>query len=175
MQIALMAKPRVHSLSLLCTFARGADATRLTLALFWIVLRLRFGPRHLRREAFMELVLPAGQSKGFPDDIADRLAAVFGHDIADLPQIAGQQVAAMRRHDVTSRLKELAGIPTVVISGEKDMIARPSSGRAIAAGIPGSRYIEIPGASHAFPILEAERCGALLLEHLADAERGTLQ
>jgi pimeloyl-ACP methyl ester carboxylesterase len=64
-------------------------------------------------------------------------------------------------------LGELAGIPTLVISGDRDIIARPSSGRAIAAGIPGARYIEIAGASHAFPILEPERCAALILEHLA--------
>lgn len=175
LQLALMAKRRVRSLSLLCAFARGADATRMTQALLWIGLRMRFGSRRLRREAFMELVLPSGQTKGYPDDIAERLSAVFGHDVADLPPITRQQLAAMRRHDLTPRLNELSGIPTLVISGEKDRIAPPSSGRAIAAGIPGSRYVEVPGASHALPILEAERCGELLLEHLTDAERGTLQ
>ena len=117
----------------------------------------------------MELVLPSGQPGS--DDMAERLSAVLGHDIADMPPITGQQLAVMRRHDVTSRLHQLSGIPTLVISGEKDGLAPSSSGRAIAAGIPGSRYVEIPGASHALPILEAERCGALLLEHLAAAER----
>jgi pimeloyl-ACP methyl ester carboxylesterase len=175
LQLALAAKSRVRSLSLLCTFARGAHAMRMTASLLWIVLRIRFAPRRWRREAFMELVLPSGQTKGYPDDIADRLSAVFGHDIADIPPITSQQLAAMRHADVTPRLHELSGIPTLVISGAKDMIARPSSGRAIAEGIPGARYLEIPGASHAFPILEAERCAALLLEHLAEAERSTLQ
>jgi pimeloyl-ACP methyl ester carboxylesterase len=171
MQLALMAKFRVRSLALLCTFARGSDGTRMTPALLWIGLRMRFAPRGLRRRAFMEMVLPPGQTRVYPNDLAERLSRVFGHDIADLPPIVNRQLAAMRRHDVTPRLSELSGIPTLVISAEKDLIARPSSGRAIAAGISGSRYIEIRGASHAFPILEAERCGALLLEHLADAER----
>jgi pimeloyl-ACP methyl ester carboxylesterase len=76
----------------------------------------------------------------------------------------------MGAHDVTMRLAELSGIPTLVISSEKDLIARPSSGRAIASGIPGARYLEIAGASHAFPILDAERCAALIMEHLAAAE-----
>jgi len=175
LQVALIAKSRVRSLSLLCTFARGADASRMTAKLLWITLRIRFAPRSWRRQAFLELVLPPGSRKNDPDDIAERLSAVFGHDIADMPPITNQQLAAMGRHDVTSRLKELAGIPTLVVSAEKDILARPSSGRVIAAGIPGSRYIEIRGASHAFPILEAERCGALLLEHLLDVERGMLQ
>src|SRR5437879_8286784 len=110
----------------------------------------------------MELVLPPGQK--FTEELAAHLSAVLGHDIAEAPPISHQQVGAMRRHDVTSRLHELAGIPTLIVSGEKDLVARPSSGRAIAAGIPGSRYVEIPGASHALPVLQAERCAALLIE-----------
>jgi len=171
MQIALMAKPRVRSLSLLNTFARGADATHLTPDLLWIALRIRFAPRRWRRDAFLELVLPPGQS--FTDEIAAHISAVLGHDVAEMPPIAEQQVTAMRRRDVTSRLHELAGIPTLIVNGEKDMVARPSSGKTIAAGIPGSRYVEIPGASHAFPILEPERCAGLVFENLIAAERST--
>lgn len=171
LQAALEAKPRVRSLALLCTFARGADATRMTPKLLWITLRLRFGTRSIRRRAFMELVLPPGRKEPAADKVAALLSTVFGHDIADLPPITDRQIAAMRGHDVTSRLHELSGITTLVVTGEKDTIAPPSSGRVIAAGIPGARYIEIPGASHAFPILEPERCGALILQNIAVAER----
>jgi pimeloyl-ACP methyl ester carboxylesterase len=170
LEIALNSRPRILSLALLCSFARGADGTRLTPSLLWITLRMRFAPRRLRRKAFMELVVPPGETKVPASEVAERLSRVFGHDIADLPAISRQQLEAMKHHDVTPRLPELSGIPTLVISGDKDLIARPASGRAIAAGIPGARYIEIPGASHAFPVLEAERCAALLLEHLAVAE-----
>lgn len=171
LQLALMAKPRVRSLSLLCTFPRGDEATHMTLALVWIMLRIRFGPRRLRRNAFLELVLPPRRTKRYPDNIADRISAVLGHDVADMPPIVNDQLAAMRRHDVTPHLHELSGIPTLVVSGEMDIIARPSLGRAIAEGIPGSGYIEIPGGSHAFPVLEPERCSDLLFEHLSGAER----
>jgi pimeloyl-ACP methyl ester carboxylesterase len=171
LQLALTDKSRVRSLTLLCTFARGADATRMTPALLWIGLRLRFAPRQFRRQAFMELVDSSEQSQVNRDELATRLSGVFGHDIADLPTVSSRQLKAMGRHDVTPRLGELAGIPTLVVSGEKDPIARPWSGRTIAAGIPGARFIEIPGASHAFPVVEAERCGELVLEHLANAER----
>ncbi len=169
LELALIARPRVRSLTLLNTFANGADATRMTLRLLWIGLRLRFAPRQMRRNAFMELVAP-GDDKAKAKDLAERLALVFGHDIADLPPISNRQLSALSAHDVTTRLAELSGIPTLVISGEKDLIARPSSGRAIASGIPGARYLEIAGASHAFPVLEVERCAALIMEHLAAAE-----
>ena len=175
LELALTAKLRVRSLSLLCTFARGADATRMTPTLLWILLRLKYGSPRLRRQAFTQLVMPPGWTGGGPDSgIAEKLSAVFGQDIGDLPPITAEQLTALRSHDVTPRLIELAGIPTLVISGEKDRMAPPASGRVIAAGIPGSRYVEIAGASHAFPVIDAERCGALLLEHLNEAGRKTL-
>jgi pimeloyl-ACP methyl ester carboxylesterase len=170
LELALMAKPRVRSLTLLNTFANGAEATRMTFQLLWISLRLRFAPRWMRRDAFMELVVAPGDDQAKVKGLAERLARVFGHDIGDLPAISQQQLSALGAHDVTGRLGELSGIPTLVISAEKDLIARPSLGRAIASGIPGARYLEISGASHAFPILEAERCAGLIMEHLAGAE-----
>src|SRR5579863_6773364 len=42
LQLALTAKPRVRSLTLLCTFARGADGTRMTPRLLWIGMPMRF-------------------------------------------------------------------------------------------------------------------------------------
>jgi pimeloyl-ACP methyl ester carboxylesterase len=172
MQTALTARPRVRSLSLLCSFPRGSDVTRLTLALLWRSIRLKVGTRNMRRRAFMDLVLPPAQSRTWSDDTAELLRATLGHDLADAPEITNQQVGAMRHHDVTPQLNRLSGIPTLVINGEYDILAPPSSGRAIADGIGGSRYIEIPGASHAFPVLEPERCSALVLEHMQKAEIG---
>jgi len=170
MEFALMAKARVRSLTLLNTFGRGADVTPMTLKLLWILVRLRFAPRFIRRDAFVELVLPAGR-KGDKRKLVELLSGIFGHDIADLPAISRRQMDAMKAEDLTGKLSALDGIPTLVISGEKDIIAPPASGRAIALQIPGAQYIEIPGASHAFPILEPERCAALILEHLDSAER----
>lgn len=167
LDLALHAKPRVRSLSLLCTFADGAEGSRITGRILWIGLRTRFAPRAARRKAFMELVLPPGVPHRNPAELAEVLSRAFGHDIADLPPKSNAQLSAMGRHDVTSRLGELAGIPTLVLSAEHDLIARPSSGRAIAAGIPGARYIEIAGASHALPVLEPERCAELLLGHIS--------
>ena len=171
LQLALLAKDRVRSLALLCSFARGADALRVTPALLWILLRLRFGPHAVRRQAFLELVLPPGAKPDDTEGLAARFSAILGHDVADMPPLAAQQVAAMRTCDLTSRLSELSGIPTLVINGDQDPIARPDSGKAIAAAIAGARYVEIAGGSHAFPILEADRCGALLLHHLRAADR----
>lgn len=166
MQLALNAKHRVRTLTLLCAFARGSDAVVITPELVWIILRIKFGLRFLRRQAFLELVLAPEERRGNMRKVAERLAGVLGHDVADVPAITNQQVAAMRSHDLTKRLHELAGIPTLVINGEKDPLARPESGRSLAEGIPGARYVEFSGTSHALPILQDARCARLILEHL---------
>jgi pimeloyl-ACP methyl ester carboxylesterase len=171
MEVALAAKSRVRSLTLLNTFARGADASRMSLKLLWIMTRLTLAPRSIRRKALMELLLPP-HFKGDAKKTADLLSGVFGHDIGDFPKSSNLQMKAMKAHDVTGRLSELAGIPTLVVSAECDPIARPAYGRAIANGIPGARYVEIANGSHAFPVIEAERCAQITLEHLDAAERG---
>jgi pimeloyl-ACP methyl ester carboxylesterase len=174
LQLALRAKKRVRTLTLLCAFARGADAVQLSAALLWIIARIKLGPRWIRRQAFMELVLAPEElraaRRGGINRVARRLEGVLGHDLGDIPPVTSAQVAAMRSQNLTPRLRELAGIPTLVINGEKDPLAKPASGKALAAAIPGARYMEIRGTSHAMPILQDEACAKLILEHLRQHE-----
>src|SRR5205823_11932474 len=104
------------------------------------------------------------------DALAGELAPLFGHDLADHPAVEMAQLRAMGRYDATPRLGELAGLPTLVVSAAHDRIARPLAGRAIAAGIPGARYVEVPDAAHGLPLRQPERVNALLGEHLSNDE-----
>jgi pimeloyl-ACP methyl ester carboxylesterase len=56
--IALNARHRVKSLSLLCTFVRGPEGARMTPALMMTALRMRVATRAMRRQAFLELIMP---------------------------------------------------------------------------------------------------------------------
>lgn len=171
LQVALAARDRVRSLALLCTFARGADATKLSLWMLWVGLRTRLGPRRLRRRAFLQIIMPPGEPPADERDaLAERLAPLFGHDLADQPPVAMKQLAALRRYDATPRLAELAGLPTLVVSAARDRIAPPRSGRTLAADIPGATYVEIPDAAHGLPLHRPERVNTLLFEHLSRAE-----
>lgn len=166
--LAFAARPRVRSLALLCTFARGADATRPTAWMVWVGMQTRIGTRRMRRRAFLRLVVPPAALNGIDRDaLAARLAALFGHDLGVQPAVAMKQLRAMGRYDATPRLGELAGLPTLVVAAESDRIAPPRVGRALAAGIPGARYVELADASHGVPLVEPERINALLLDHFA--------
>jgi pimeloyl-ACP methyl ester carboxylesterase len=83
------------------------------------------------------------------------------------------QVRALARYDARARLAELSRIPTLVTSASEDRIARPWTGRALAAAIPGARYVEIAGAAHGVPIQQADRINTLLAAHFATADAAT--
>jgi pimeloyl-ACP methyl ester carboxylesterase len=171
LHVALAARARVRSLSLLCTFSRGRDATRLTPAMLWTGVRTRVGSRAQRRRAFLELVLPAGSRRVERAEAdASELAPLFGHDLADQPPIVMAQLRAMTGYDATPRLAALDGLPTLVVSAEEDRIAPPALGRAIAAGISGATYRELAGAAHGMPIHRAAEVNGLLRDHFSRAE-----
>jgi 3-oxoadipate enol-lactonase len=170
-EVALRARDRVASLAFFCTFAHGWQAARLTPAMLLTALRMRIGPRPMRRRAFTELVMPASYLQQVDRaELAEHLRALFGYDLAEQPSIAIKQVRAMSRYDAGERLASLGGIPTLVVSATEDRIARPGFGRELAALIPGARYVEISDAGHAVTIQCAGRINQLLVDHLSEAE-----
>ncbi|MEO8352015.1 MAG: alpha/beta fold hydrolase [Chthoniobacteraceae bacterium] len=175
LELALANPARVRSLALLCTFGRGCDAAPLTARMLWTGMRTRIGSRRQRRRAFLELVMPPGALRGIDADaLAARMALLFGHDLADQPDVTGLQLAAMRTYDAMPRLHELASVPTLVVSAAHDPIAPPSAGRALANAIPNARFVELADTSHGVPIHSPERINELLSEHFAHAEQLSL-
>jgi pimeloyl-ACP methyl ester carboxylesterase len=81
-----------------------------------------------------------------------------------------RQLRALRQYDATPRLRELASIPALVVSAAHDPIALPRFGHALAAALPGARYVECPDAAHGLPIQLAASINALLAEHIDQAE-----
>ena len=171
-QLALMWPRRVKSLALLCTFADGRGATRLSGRMLMLALRSRIGTRVMRRTGMIRMIMPdAYVRQNDPTTLARTLGDLFGRDLADQPSIIPRQLRAMSRYSALSRLHELSGIPTLVVSAHQDPIAPPPLGKDIASRIQGARYVEFPDASHALPIQLAHEVNALLSEHLASAEK----
>lgn len=166
LEVALAARHRARSLALLCSFPRGRDVIPMSAGMLWRWLRTRVGTKARRRKALLELVMPesvlAAADHGA---LAAELAPLFGHDLADHPSVCARQLWALVRHDTTARLGQLDGLPTLIVNAVHDRIAPPGVGRAIAAAIPGARFVEIADASHAAAIQRASRINMLLMEH----------
>jgi aminoacrylate hydrolase len=169
--LALTQRERVKSLALLCTFADGARATRLSGRMLLLALRSRIGTRAMRRTGMVRMVMPSRYVREHDcAALARDLGDLFGRDLADQPPIISEQLRAMSRYTARSRLNELSGIPTLVVSARRDPIAGPALGRDIASRIGGARYIEFDAASHALPIQLADEVNALLSDHLLAVE-----
>ncbi len=153
LQLALDHPDRVRSLSLMCTFARGSDGARMRPWVLWMTLRTRLGTRRMKRHAFLEMLFPASYlAQQDRDVLAAKLAPLIGRDLATHPPILPRQLRALAKHDVFSRLSELGRIPTWVVSGKHDPIARPDSGQRLAEAIPGASFDLVQDASHGLPL-----------------------
>ena len=169
--LALTNRERVKSLALLCTFGDGARATRLSVRMLALALGSRIGTRAMRRNGMLRMIMPAGYTRQVdPVALARDLGDLFGRDLADQPAIISEQLRAMSRYSALSRLSELSGIPTLVVSARHDPIAPPALGQEIASRIGGARYVEFDDASHAVPIQLADEVNVLLTDHLLKAE-----
>lgn len=170
-QLALDAPRRVKSLSLLCTFSSGAEGARPTPRVIWLGIRARIGSPAMRRRAFLRMVFSQDYLNSLAiDDFAAKMAPVMGRDLAEQPPILMRQLKAMGAHDASAQLHTFASIPTLVVSAEHDPIALPQYGRRLAQLIPGSRYHEIPNASHAIPLQDPAQINALLHTHILQSE-----
>jgi aminoacrylate hydrolase len=173
--LALQAPKRISSLAFLCTFVKGSDGSKVTLPMLATAMRMRVGTRAMRRNAFLELIMPARYLQQVDRAaLAARLEPLFGHDLAEQPAIVMKQLSAMSKYDAGARLAGLASIPTLVVSATEDRIAAQASGRALAAAIPGSTYVEIADAGHGLPIHRAEETNALLAAHFIQAEQASV-
>src|SRR6185503_13565896 len=172
LQLALIEPTRVRSLALLCTFARGTEATGFRPDMFGIGLRTYIGTRRMRRRAFLEMVFSTEYLRTVDrDTLAEKLAPIFGHDLADHPPVVMKQLSAVRRCDLAAELPKLSGMPTLVVTGRHDRIARPRAGRAITDGIKEARYVEFPDAAHGLPIQCAAELNQLLRQHFSRTDK----
>lgn len=163
---ALKFRERVKSLALLCTFSRGKEGARLTPWVLWMTLRTRLGPRSWRRRAFLEMLFPKDYVRNSDlDKACEEMERLVGRDLAVSPPVMLHQLKAMARYDASLDLHKLSGIPTLVLSGGNDPIARPVFGHRLAQLIPGSRYEELKAAAHGLPIQLAEEVNSRLRRH----------
>jgi pimeloyl-ACP methyl ester carboxylesterase len=167
-EVALRAPERVLSLAFMCTFARGKEGAAMSVPMLVTSLRMRIGTRAMRRNAFLELIMPARYLDEIDRaELAATLAPLFGYDLANQPFFVMQQLKAMARYDAGARLATLSAIPTIVVSASEDRVAPAKNGRALAAAIPGAKYIELEGAGHGVTIHRSGDINRLLADHFA--------
>jgi pimeloyl-ACP methyl ester carboxylesterase len=143
-ELALRHPELVRSLVLVSTYARP-DALFRSQLNFWRWLPEVAPSEHAFFEAFFTWVYtPRAHADGTVDQIVEE-ALAFPHQ---QPVEAFQaQVDVCLAHDTSDRLAEIAA-PTLVLSGELDLILPPRFGRSVAAGIPNAHFDVMAGEAH---------------------------
>lgn len=131
--------------------------------------------RHEEREGSIERIRADGPEGFLAEFVGPLMAATAPASVRDrVRSIAGRAspealvgaIEALR--DRPDRSGDLAGIdaPTLVIAGADDGRTPPDGMRRMAEGIPGARFVSVPGAGHLAPIeapsVVAEHIGAFL-------------
>ena len=158
-ELALRHPKRVRGLVLACTFPEpDAEAERqrqFSLA--------RFGGRVTASGEteidvsavdplmLFQHLLPRVFNQSFIDRELPKLLQIFGGALQygfSLEAILGQ-VEAIMGHKATDRLHEITA-PTLVITGDADLLVSPANSDVLARSIPGAKLVKVPGGSHGF-------------------------
>jgi 3-oxoadipate enol-lactonase len=138
-------------------------ATRIGTAESWAA-RIR-AAREQGMAAMAPSVMERWFSAGFRAQAPDAVAR--GRALFESTSPEGFVACAVAIRDADERADAAAiRLPTLVVSGSEDPATPPAEGRAIAAGIPGARYVELP-AAHLSNLEAPEAFNAALLGFLA--------
>jgi pimeloyl-ACP methyl ester carboxylesterase len=143
-ELALRHAGLVRSLVLMSTYARP-DALLRSQFIFWRWLAEVAPSERAFFEAFFTWVYtPRAHADGSVDQIIEE-ALAFPHKQS--VEAFQAQVDVCLAHDTADRLSEIAA-PTLVLSGELDILMPPRVARSVAAGIPDARFDVMPGEAH---------------------------
>ena len=121
--------------------------------------RVRAGGMPAVLDAAIARMFPPAFSEQNPHVVQRRKAALGAVD----PACFARACLALAQLDLTSSLGKIKN-PTLVLCGELDQTTPPALARALAQGIGGAAYREIPGSGHC-PMLEQP---GLLVEHIME-------
>jgi len=162
-EMAIRSPERIKGLVLACTHAGGENQVR---------------PSQEVESIFTEMVYVASPESKVdaaptlfdPKTLAERpqLAAAYAEVSLKHPagaEILSKQWEAVLQHDTHARLGEIKA-PTLVLSGDGDVLIPPGNSDILARLIPGAQKIIIPGGGHQILVEEADACNQAILHFL---------
>jgi 3-oxoadipate enol-lactonase len=117
---------------------------------------------------FMQHLLPRVFNQAFIEKELGRVMQLFSGALQwgfSMEAILGQ-VDAVMGHRTTDRLHQITA-PTLVITGDADLLIPPANSDIIARNIPGAKLVKIPGGSHGFNFETPEIFNREVLDFLA--------
>ncbi|MCB9746099.1 MAG: alpha/beta fold hydrolase [Alphaproteobacteria bacterium] len=168
-ELALRARERVRSLSLIATHAGGLAAVIAPWEGLGLFMQTHLGSPAQRVQAQQRLLYTDAHLAQL-DAKAHALELVENFGADPPPETLTAQLAAVLRHDTRGRLSALAGLPVLVVRPEQDKLIHPRHVLDLHRRIPGSRLLNLRQAGHGVTDERREAVNAALLEHFAEAD-----
>lgn len=175
-ELALLHPARVRGLVLACTYARPDRGVERQMETSLAAFGGSRGPNgeirvdlsRLDPMMFFQHLLPTVFNQQFIMTELPKLMEVFAGALQygfDMNAILSQ-VVATQTHDSVARLAQITA-PTLVITGDSDLLIPPACSELLAEKIPGARLTKVPGGSHGFNFETPEVFNKAVLEFLA--------
>lgn len=149
---------RISALALVCSSARFGDPDG------WVERAA------LVRRRGTGVLVDGARERWFTPGFAERHPEVAGPLLDGLAEVdpAGYAACcdALAGHDLRDRLGRIA-VSTLVLAGDRDIATPEEHARELAAGVPESRLLRVPGAAHLAPCEQPGPVTAALLAHFA--------
>lgn len=160
-ELALRHGDRVSRLVLGCTRAGGGTGTPLD----WrtalrLVAPMRFPPERAIRETAALILSPDFQRES--PQVVDEWVQI-ARELPPSRRGVLYQLFAAARHDASARLGRLR-MPTLVVTGDADVLIHADNSAHLARVIPGARLATLPGAGHDFPTERPRETARLVRE-----------
>jgi pimeloyl-ACP methyl ester carboxylesterase len=143
-ELALAHPELVRSLVLVSTYARPDALFRSQLNFWCWLVEVAPSERAFFEAFFTWVYTPRAHADGTVSQVVEE-ALAFPHKQS--VEAFQAQVDVCLTHDTADRLPEIAA-PTLVLSGDLDIIIPPRIGRSVAAGIPNVRFEVMAGEAH---------------------------
>jgi 3-oxoadipate enol-lactonase len=164
-QLTIKQPERVRSLTLVNTFARvrpaGVSGLQRFLKRVWA---LQFGTMRDLGEPVIANLFPKPEHNEIRQVGLERFLANNTSK-----QVYMAVLRAVVLHDSRRHLGKI-GVPTLVVTGDRDRTVPMPCKEELARGIPGAHLVAIPDSGHATPIDQAEVFNGVLLDFLRRAE-----
>jgi 3-oxoadipate enol-lactonase len=148
--LALRHPARLEGLVLVSTTPGLPHGALPTPRAMWALLAYGLG-KSSRAQVLSDLILARAQ-RHRAQEIQDLLFPIYQRD-ATPPLAFAAQLIGCALHSTTRRLHRITA-PTIVITGDDDILIRPRNSRILASRIPGATLEVIPDAGHGAPFAD---------------------
>ncbi|MFZ5597524.1 MAG: alpha/beta fold hydrolase [Bacillota bacterium] len=158
-EIAISYPERVEKLVLGCTFCGPQHSIPAQPE----IINFLINPQSAGLKDFLKILFPEDYIKNNMDK-TDEFIRLY--KIAPIsPEAQLRQVGAVMKFDSLSRLSQIAA-PTLVITGDGDVLIPAGNSSILAENIPGARLIVLDGCGHGFMVQEPEKLYIALSDFL---------